>query len=43
MEFVRTHGNAFTEEEIERVNSYLVWGGTSLFYADKIARLNQEK
>jgi hypothetical protein len=43
VEFVRIHGNAFTEEEIEKVNSYLVWGGPSLFYADKIAKLNQEK
>ena len=58
VEFVRTQGNAFTEEEIEvgrevfdgltgihvqKVNSYLVWGGPSLFYADKIAKLHQER
>ena len=59
VEFVRTHGNAFTEDEIEvhskhgiwkypgswlqKVNSYLMWGGPSLYFADQIARLHQEK
>ena len=28
---------------VQKVNSYLVWGGPSLFYADKIAKLHQER
>lgn len=43
VEVVRRRGNAFTEEEIEKVNSYLVWGGPGLFYADRIAGLHQQK
>ena len=28
---------------LQKVNSYLMWGGPSLYFADQIARLHQEK
>ena len=43
LELVRWAGAAFTQEDVETINSYLVWGGLALHYADKICRNNEDK
>ena len=43
LELVRRAGTGFTEEDVETVNSYLVWAGLALHYADKVCRNNEDK
>ena len=43
LELVRRTGAAFTEEDVEIINSYLVWAGLALHFADKVCRNTEEK
>ena len=43
LELVRRNGEAFTEEDVETINSYLVWAGLALHFADKVCRNTEEK
>ena len=43
LELVRRAGAAFTEEELEVVNSYLVWAGIALHFADKVCRNHEDQ
>ena len=36
LELVRMTGTTFSDEELETINSYLVWGGLVLGMADKV-------
>jgi len=43
LEFVRVSGPAFDEDDIETVNSYLVWGGIAIHYADQYSKVQHQK
>ena len=43
LELVRNIGVGFSDHEIETVNSYLVWGGLVLSFADKVCANNEDK
>ena len=43
LEFVRNSGVGFSNQEIETVNSYLVWGSLAFNFADKVCENNEDK
>ena len=43
LELVRNTGLGFSDQEIETVNSYLVWGGLVLSFADRVCANNEDK
>ena len=43
LELVRKKGAEFTDDDIEVINSYLVWGGVAINYADKYSRVQHQK
>merc|ERR1719167_802346 len=44
IEFVKEgKGSAFTDDDIEIVNSYLVWGGVAIRYADHYSKVQHQK
>ena len=44
LEFVREgKGSSFTEDDIEIVNSYLVWGAVGINYANQYSKIHHQK
>ena len=44
LEFIKKgKGEGFTEDDIEVVNSYLVWGAVGIHYANQYARVHHQK
>ena len=44
LEFVKEgKGNNFTEDDIEIVNSYLVWGAVGIHYANQYSKIHHQK
>ena len=43
LELVRTSGVGFSDQEMETINSYLVWGGLVLSFADRVCANNEDK